>query len=77
MERVYIYKVKNRQPDEEYYRDENGKPIFVNFNDRIEIVRKIVEKHHPPSDNVLIIPDFVNVDIIELDEYIIRGNNNE
>jgi hypothetical protein len=62
---VLIFKVKNRSPDEIYeYRDNAGKPIYVNFADRIDAAKQIVDTI-PRKYKIIIIPDFIDVSIME------------
>lgn len=47
------------------YRDATGKPIFVNFGDRMAEIQKVAKNQNRGS--ILLLPDFVKVEVLKLD----------
>ena len=47
------------------YRDATGKPIFVNFGDRMAEIQKVAKNQNRGS--ILVLPDFVKVEVLKLD----------
>ena len=47
------------------YRDATGKPIFVNFGDRMATVQEVAKNQNRGS--ILVLPDFVKVEVLKLD----------